>query len=315
MITNPRGQFSEIRSGADSAFEDLTSLRIFAQTVEIGSFSEVARRLGVTPAMVSKRIATLETRLRQRLINRNTRGLFATEAGQRLYDHCVRALLELDQAAAEMSDLQDRPAGHLRVTAPSLLGSYRIVPRLPEFLKQYPALTLDINFSLDKLDLFQQRIDIAVRIADAIDPGLVAIKLAPYHRVFCAAPAYLEARGTPRTPEDLVHHNCLISRGSTPNKQWPFQRGENIAHIEVSGNLATDSGELTRAATIAGLGVAMTARWLVEKELRDGTLVELLPDFTPHNRAVYAVLIQRSDSSRKLFSMVEFLKECFADLK
>jgi DNA-binding transcriptional LysR family regulator len=313
-MTNHSGQFSDIRTGADAVFEDLTSLRIFVQTVELGSFSEVARRLDVTPAMVSKRIAALEGRLQQRLLNRNTRGLFVTEAGQRLYEHCVRALRELDQAAAEISDLQDQPTGHLRITAPSVLGSVRIAPRLPIFMKQYPGLTLDVNFSLDKLDLFQQRIDVAVRIADVIDPGLVAIKLAPYRRVFCASPEYLAAHGVPKTPEDLIHHNCLISRGSTPNKQWPIKRGNDISHVQVSGTLTTDSAELTRASTRAGLGISMTARWLVESELNDGALVELLPEFTPHNRAIYAVLIQRTDSSRKLSSMVEFLKECFADL-
>lgn len=314
-MTNTIRQFTDLNAAAESAFEDITSLRIFSRTVELGSFSEVARNMDVTPAMVSKRVATLESRLGQRLLNRNTRHLFATEAGQRLYEHCVRALLELDQAAAEMSDLRDTPTGHLRVTAPLLLGSLRIAPRLPDFLKQYPVLSLDLNLSIEKIDLFQQRIDIAVRIADVLDPGTVAIKLAPYRRVFCAAPEYLATHGTPTAPKDLVHHNCLISRGAAPNNQWPIKRGDDISYVAVHGTLASDSGEVVRSAAIAGMGIIMSSRLFVEEQLRTGTLVELLPDFTPHNRGIYAVLLQRTDSSRKLAVMVDFLKACFADIR
>lgn len=307
-------QYSETRIGQDMALSDLTTLRIFTQTVELGSFSEVARRLDVTPAMVSKRIAALEARLGARLLQRNTRGLFATEAGQRLYQHCTRALQELDQAAAEISDLNDKPSGHLRMTAPPLLGTIKIAPRLPEFMEQHGSISLDVNFSFEKLDMLQHRIDIAVRIADTVDPGLIAIRLAPYSRVFCAAPAYLKKHGIPQTPEELIHHNCIISRGSTPNRQWPVTHGQDISQVSVSGTLATDSGELALATALRGLGIIMSARWRVESHLRDGSLVELLSEYTPHNRSIYAVLVQRTDSSRKLAAMVEFLKECFRDL-
>jgi DNA-binding transcriptional LysR family regulator len=270
--------------------------------------------MDVTPAMVSKRIASLETQVGQRLLNRNTRGLFATEAGQRLYEHCVRALNELDQAAAEMSDLHDTPTGHLRVTAPLHLGANRIAPRLPGFLKRFPSLTIDLNLSIEKVDLFQNRIDVAVRIAESIDPGMVAIRLAPYRRVFCASPLYLAERGTPTVPEELVHHNCLISRGATPNSQWPITRDGELTHVSVRGTLASDSAEVTRQAALAGLGITMASRLFVKDHLRSGELVELLPDYTPCNRAVYAVLIQRTDSSRKLSAMVDFLKDCFSDI-
>lgn len=289
-------------------------MRVFAQAVELGSFSEVARRMDVTPAMVSKRIASLEARVGHRLLNRNTRRIFPTEAGQRLYEHCMRALTELDQAAAAMSDLQSRPAGHLRITAPAMLGSVRIAPALPDFLKRYPALTLDVSLSIEKVDLFQQRIDVAVRIAETIDPGLVAIRLAPYRRAFCASPAYLATHGTPRQPEDLIHHNCLVSRGATPNSQWPIKRGDAVEHLPVRGSLASDSGAIVRAATVAGVGIMMTSRLYVEEDLRQGRLIEVLPEFVSQNRAVYAVLLQRSDSSHKLSAVVAFLKECFADL-
>ncbi|PUE62127.1 LysR family transcriptional regulator [Limnohabitans sp. Rim8] len=298
----------------ENPFEDLTSLRIFSQAVELGSFSEVSRRMDVTPAMVSKRVATLEARLGQKLLIRNTRRLMVTEAGQLLYDHCARALLALDQASADISNLRDEPTGHLRITAPLMLGAARIAPRLPDFLKQYPQLTIDLNLSVDKIDLYQNRIDVAVRIADAVDPGMVAIKLAPYRRVFCASPEYLARHGTPQSPEDLANHSCLISRGVTLNSCWPMKRGDSIEEVAVQGRLVCDSGGVLRLATLAGLGIAMTSKLIVEDDLRDGTLVQVLSEFVPQHRAIYAVLLQRTDSSRKLAAAVEFLKGCFAGI-
>src|SRR3546814_9681507 len=116
------------------------------------------------------------------------------------------------------------------------------------------------------------------------------------------------------TPDDLVRHNCLISRGSIVNNQWPVRQGGSIGLVAVNGNLRTDSSELVRKAAMAGLGIMMGARWRIEDDLRTGALVEVLPEFVPDNRAIYAVLLQRSDSSRRLTCMVEFLKECFAEI-
>src|ERR1700753_2924705 len=151
------------QSGSEIAgvFEDLNTLRIFVRTVEIGNFSEVARRMGATPAMVSKRIAGLEGKLGQRLLDRNSRRLVVTEVGQLLYDHAMRALLELDHAVEEMSSMQNQATGHLRITAPAMLGGEIIAPRLPTFLQQNPLLSLDIIFAAEKLDLYEARIDIA----------------------------------------------------------------------------------------------------------------------------------------------------------
>jgi DNA-binding transcriptional LysR family regulator len=308
-------QFMEASGNQQSIFEDLSTLRIFVRTVEIGNFSEVARRIDATPAMVSKRIAALEGKAGQKLFNRTTRRLMVTDAGQMLYDHAMRALLELDQAAEEMSSIHDKASGHLRLTAPTMLGHAVIAPQLPRFLRENPLLSIDINFSMEKVDLFKARIDVAVRIADSIDPGVVAIKLAPYRRVFCASPAYLQAHGTPVAPEDLMDHNCLITRGSALNTRWPVRQDGEIGHVHVKGNLSSDSGVAARSVCLAGVGVMMAPRWLVEKDLASGTLVEVLADYVPDNRAVYAVLLQRSATSAKLQCAIEFLKQCFAAMR
>ena len=299
---------------AGTGLKDLTSLRVFARVVELQSFSEVARRSGVTPATISKHVSSLEGQLGARLVNRTTRRLFITEAGQRLYEHCIRIMQELDQAEAEVAEVRGEPAGPLRVTAPMLFGLLRIAPRLPEFARQYPKVSIDLDLSVEKIDLFQERIDVAVRIAETVDPGLVAFRLAPYRRVFCASPAYLAAHGTPRTPEDLAQHNCLISRGAALNASWPVQRGNAIEPVRVNGNLVANHGEVVRAIALAGLGIMMTARLQVEEDLRAKRLVEVLAGYAPENRAIYAVLPRQGSLSPKVRAFVDFLKECCGDI-
>lgn len=296
-------------------FKDLTTLRIFVRTVEIGNFSEVARRIDVTPAMVSKRIAALEADVGQRLLNRDTRRLMVTEAGERLYEYCIRALTELDQAAEELANLHDTPSGCLRMTVPTMLGREFIAPKMPQLLKQNPLLSIEMNFSMEMVNLYEARMDLAVRVADSVDPGLIAVKLAPYRRVICASPEYLRSNGTPMTPSDLMDHNCLITSGSTLNTRWPVRINSGISHVHVKGNFVTDNGQAVRYACLEGIGVMMAPRWMLEADINEGRLVEILSDFVPLNRAVYAVLLHRSARSLKLQAGIEFLKACFADMR
>jgi len=167
--SGPRSMVTEHISGArrpsaaepgliglgDRGLRDLTSIRIFARVVELQSFSEVARRSGVMPATISKHVSSLEAALGARLINRTTRRLFITEAGQRLYEHCVRVLQELDAAESELAEIKGEPAGPLHVTAPLTFGIGKLSPRLPEFLKRYPKVSLDLDLSIEKIDLFR----------------------------------------------------------------------------------------------------------------------------------------------------------------
>jgi DNA-binding transcriptional LysR family regulator len=294
--------------------KDLTSVRVFARVVELESFSEVARRMGITPATVSKHVASLESTLRARLINRTTRRLYITDAGQRLYEHCVRVLNELDQAESELAEIRGEPAGPLRVTAPLLFAVAKISPQLPRFLQRYPRVTLDLDLSIEKLDLLQERIDVAVRIAEAVEPGFVAFKLATYKRVFCASPDYLAQRGIPTTPEELSHHNCLVSRGATLNASWPILRSGTIAHVRVGGTLIANNGHVVRDAALAGIGVIMSAHWIVADDLASGRLIEVLPDYAPTNRAVYAVLPRQGALMPKVRAFVDFLRECCAGM-
>jgi DNA-binding transcriptional LysR family regulator len=289
---------------------DLSSLRVYARVVELQSFSEVARRMGITPATVSKHVAALESTLRARLVNRTTRRLFITEAGQRFYEHCVTVLHELDRAESELAEIRGEPGGQLHVTAPLMFALAKISPRLPGFMRRYPRISLDLDLSVEKVDLLAQRIDVAVRIAELVDPGFVAFKLAPYTRVFCAAPAYLEAHGTPLAPDELVNHNCLITRGASLNATWPVNRDGTVVHMRVSGNLIANNGSVVIDAAIDGRGILMTPKWMIEEHLAAGRLVEILHGYAPANRAVYAVLPRQGALLPKVRAFVDFLREC-----
>jgi DNA-binding transcriptional LysR family regulator len=195
-----------------------------------------------------------------------------------------------------------------------MFGLRRLSPRLPEFIQRYPKVALELDLSIEKVDIFAERLDVAVRIAESVEPGLVAFRLAPYRRAFCASPAYLHEHGAPRTPEDLASHNCLIGRGARLNASWPVQRNGETHSIPVSGNFLVNNGEVLRDAAIAGLGIMMGPRWQVEDDLAAGRLVELLPEFASTNRAIYAVLPRQGTLTPKVRAFVDFLKACCAEI-
>lgn len=298
---------------APGAIDDLASLRIFSSVVELGSFSEVARQVGVTPATISKHVGALESRLHTQLISRTTRRLFITEAGQRLYEHSARVLHEIEQAEAEISEMQSEPAGHLRVTAPGVFVARRLSRELPAFMKRYTKISLDLILNSHMLDLYAERIDVAVRITHAVDPGQIAIKLAPNRRSICASPEYLHAHPAPRTANELERHNCLLMRGASLRNHWPLIRDGEVTHVPVKGNFIADNGEILRDAVLAGLGVAMLPQWLIADDLRAGRLEEVLADQVAQNTSIYAVLPQRTYVAPKVRCFVDFLKATLAE--
>lgn len=299
---------SDQRNRPVGAIRDLGSLRIFSLVVEMGSFSEVARRVGCTPATISKTVGGLEDRLRTQLVSRTTRRLFITEAGQRLYEHASRIIQELEQAEGELSDMQSEPSGHLRVSAPGVFASRLLSSHFPEFMKKYPKISLDVMLNSHIVDLYAERIDVAIRVAEQIDPGLIGIKLAANRRVICAAPDYLRVHGTPRSPEALEQHNCLVMRGAAIVDHWPMQDGPRVVNTRVAGNFIADNGEILRDAVLGGLGIAMLPDWLVGADVRLGTLKEILATHVAQTTSIYAVLPQRSYVAPKVRCFVDFLK-------
>lgn len=294
-----------------SLVDDITTLRVFSLVIETESFSEAGRRLGFTPATISKHVSGLEQRLGTRLINRTTRRLHITEAGMIFYQRCVNILQELERAESELSEIRREPTGTLKVTAPSVLAIRHISPHLPVFMENNPKISLELLLTTRKVDLFDDGIDLAIRIADTIEPGLIAIKLAPNRRVLVAAPSYLDKHGTPLVPGDLQRHNCLSGRGlSTPNT-WVFQVDGVATHLRISGNLVADNGEIIRNALLSGQGIAMMPTFLISDDLAAGRVRPLLSSYMMPPLWIYAILPHRQYIPLKARCFIDFLKRCF----
>jgi len=292
----------------------LNEMATFVRVVEAGSLSGAARDLGLSPAMVSRTLAALEARLGVRLIHRTTRRLHLTDEGSAYHDACVRILGEIDEANAAASAGGDVVQGTLKIALPAAFGHRHIAPLIPRFVERHPNVRLALDLSDRAVNLVEEGYDLAVRIAELKDSTLAARKLAPNRRVVCASPAYLERHGTPRTPDELAGHNCLVANWEHDfSTTWEFKdpKGHPGA-VRVSGRYVCDNWEVLREWAIAGLGVALKSIWDVRDHLEDGSLVALCPDYTfDTDVAIYAVYPHRRNLAAKTRAFIDFLVESF----
>jgi DNA-binding transcriptional LysR family regulator len=256
-------------------------IEVFVRVVEAGSFSAAARGLRMTPSAVSKLIARLEARLGARLISRSTRRLQLTPEGVAFHDSGLRILADLDAAEREAA-AGAAPRGRLRVNSYVPFGQHRLMPLLPRFLERYPEISVEAVLTDSVIDLMEERADVAIRAGPLSESRLVARKLGQSPMVVVAAPAYLEARGTPRIPADLNNHNLLAFGFVRHIDGLPFvdAKGASII-IPIAGNATVSDGEAMRLTTLAGAGIARLARWHVEPDIAAGRLVPLLEAFNP----------------------------------
>jgi len=286
-------------------------MTVFAKVVGAGSLSAAARELGLSPALVSRNLAALEARLGVRLINRTTRSLHLTDEGASYYEACSRLLAEVDEADAAVAAGRVEPQGVLRVALPASFGHIHVAPRIPAFAAQYPKVRLALSLSDRSVNVIEEGFDIAVRIAELEDSSLAARKLAPNRRVVCASPDYLARHGTPRLPEDLIHHNVLTTADFAMSWDFKDPRGKP-GSVRVGGRHACDNWEVLREWALAGLGIALKSTWDVYQHLQDGSLVELFPGYAFHSDvAIYAVYPHRRHLPAKTRVFIEFLAALF----
>jgi DNA-binding transcriptional LysR family regulator len=289
----------------------LQEMGVFARVVATGSLSAAARELGLSTAMVSRRLAALESRLGVRLVNRTTRSLRLTDEGARYHDACTRVLAEIEDADAAASAGGAEAQGALRVALPASFGHQHVAPLVPEFARRYPKVRLALSLSDRNVNVIDEGFDLAIRIAHLEDSSLTARRLAPNRRVLCASPDYLERHGTPRTPAELTGHNCLTTTDFTMTWEYKDPHGRS-GSVRVSGRFACDNWEVLREWALAGLGVALKSTWDVHRHLEDGSLVELCPGYTFHRDvAIYAVYPHRRFLPAKTRVFIEFLAERF----
>ncbi|WP_298669063.1 LysR family transcriptional regulator [uncultured Sphingomonas sp.] len=284
---------------------------LFAQVVEAGSLSAAGRALGISPAMVSKRLARLEERLAVRLVHRTTRRLALTEAGARFHADLTTILADVRAAEARLTGVSAAPGGPLRVSAPTSFGRLHIAPRLHRFLDAYPAVALEFNLSDGFDDLLAQRIDLAIRIAPQIASGLVAHRLGTSHRLLCAAPAYLARHGAPETIAALAEQRLLAASGQMP---WRLVSGTRRATVDQPSAVATNSSEIVRELALTGSGIALRSLWDVSDALERGALVRVLPQWEGSaDVGIYAVHPAAPTVLPAVTAFIAFLREIFAD--
>jgi DNA-binding transcriptional LysR family regulator len=261
-----------------ASVDDVTDMLVFARVVDAKSFTAAARALGLSKSVVSARVRRLEDRLGERLLHRTTRRLALTDAGVRFYDRCARVAAEADEAAEVGEGVGGAVRGPLRVTAPTGFAERHLTPALAAFLDRWPDVRLEVAVTDRRVDLVGERIDAAVRIAARLtEPSLVARRIARDRLRLCAAPAYLARRGTPASPNELVHHTCLRYSRQTAREEWAFIGGDGEpVDVSVDGPLALSSGALLREAAIAGLGLAVLPESEAAADLHAGRLVGVL---------------------------------------
>ena len=242
------------------------------------SFTRAARALSMPKSTVSKRIASLERRLRMRLLQRTTRAVGTTEAGRVLVERATRILADLEDAGRAVMELDSSPRGLVRLTTPALMVERLVAPALLELLARAPDLAIEVVATDRVVDVVGEGFDVALRTGRPADSSLTARRLRPWDNLVCASPAYIAARGRPRRPEDLGGHACIAFRGDAASPTlWTFARARRSVTVGVAGRFTANSQELARAAALAGLGVVNLARFVVEDDVRRGDLVRLLP--------------------------------------
>lgn len=289
----------------------LESIQVFVRVVELGSITSGGRDLRLTPAVASKRIKELETRLGTRLLNRTTRKLVPTEAGRLFYEHARSVVSALNDAEASLAGFEGRPRGTIRVTAPLGVGRRVIAPLVPRFCDLFPEVDVRLRLSDRRVDLFEDELDLAFVLGTPQSSALTLRKIADCPRILCAAPEYLARQGTPLVPQDLLDqgHNCLLLRyPRSPEYFWVLETPEGPQKLEVSGRYDADEGAVLLNWALDGRGIVMKPLFEVARHLDSGALVPVLEQ-TPPLPAVFGCLYpHRKLQDPKIQRFIDFMQ-------
>lgn len=286
------------------------SMEAFVALATAGSFVAVADKQGTSTAAVSRQIAALEAHLGVRLLHRTTRRLSLTEAGGQFLERAEQILADLREAEAVVGRQAANPVGLLRVSAPLSFGITVLGALLPEFRRRFPGLRLDIDLSDRVADLAHDGVDVAIRIARAPSPNLIARRIAPIPILTCASPGYLKARGHPAHPSDLSAHETLSYSYLASGDTWTFRNAAgDTAAVRIRPNIHATNGDLLRRMAVEDVGIIVQPDFIVSNDLATGRLVQILPDWTLGTFGLYAVYLSRRQLSAKVRVFIDYLVE------
>jgi DNA-binding transcriptional LysR family regulator len=298
--------------------DKLQAMRTFVRVVEAGSFSAVAHESDTTQSAVSKQVAALERELGARLLTRTTRSLALTDDGERYFEQVRRLVAEIAEAEGTLQRGEQELTGWLRVAASVGFGRLKLMPMIQSFLAAHRGVKIDLRLHDGFIDLVEQGIDVAVRIGDLPDSGLIAKRVGTTYRMPVAHRRYLRSlpKGTkaPATPEDLSRHNCIVYTELPMRNNWNFTAGPGASEpagttrvVRVEGNLQTNSSEVMRASILAGMGIGYSPMWLFDQELASGEVQQLLPDWAPPVIPIHVVSPRERRHSAKVKAFAEYI--------
>jgi DNA-binding transcriptional LysR family regulator len=291
----------------------IEEMQNFVRVVEAGSISKAAGQLGVAKSGVSRRLVELESRLGVRLLNRTTRRSSLTEAGQAFYAGAVKLLGDVTELNAATADTDALLDGTLRLAVPLSFGLCHLSPAIDEFLRAHPGLNINIDFSDRHIDLVEQGVDLAIRIADMTDSSLQARRICPIRILLCASPAYLEHHGTPEVPDDLkAHHFLQYDIGGRSMLRLEDKLGGEH-QVQIKPRIVANNGDFLRDMAMAGHGIILTPSFIAWQAISTGDLVSVMPGYCPQQRSAYAVYPQTRYLSRRARMFIDFLVERFGE--
>ncbi|MPT26764.1 MAG: LysR family transcriptional regulator [Achromobacter sp.] len=293
----------------------LLSMEVFVAVVELGSLTAAAARHEMSAAMAAKHIKGLEARLGLRLMNRTTRRQSLTEAGQAYYARCKTILADIREAEQGAEALRVAPRGTLRITSTVSFGSFALAPAIAEYLDRYPDVSVELALSDVVEDLVASRYDLAVRIGEPRDSGLVARRIGSYQMIICASPTYLARHGTPATPADLAGHQCLDFSHWSRRTGWRLGDGEDEggqAGYPPTSRFLANNGQALRQAALAGFGIVLQPELLLAEDVRAGRLTPILQSYWPAARPVTLLYPKDRQALPKLTTFVEFVVARFS---
>lgn len=291
--------------------QDLARIRAFVQVFDAGGFSSAARQHGRSKALLSKYVTDLEDYLGVRLMNRTTRKLSLTEAGEAYYREASQLLQQLDDLDASILDQTAAPRGLLRVSAPRNFGEMILAPAIFSFVASHPEVTLDLRLEDRFVDLVEEGIDLALRISAAQDSSLIARRIADMQHAVCVSPNYLKGRSVPKRPEDLRGHACIIDTNLQGQANWRLVENGQTISVHVNGPVRVNSPLSARDAAVAGLGVALLPGYLADPLLKSGELVRILEGFVQTGASLQAVYPHRRHLAGKVRALIDHLVNWF----
>jgi len=312
-IMGRRRQTRTPPAGKLLVLNDLKALEIFVSVVETQSVTKAATRLGITPSTVSKKLKELEDRTGSRLLSRSTRKMSVTQSGVLLYQHSVKIIDEIESAEVALSGTAQLPSGKVKVAAPAVFGVAHVARHMASFLRKFPNIRLELDLSPRVTDMVEDGTDVAVRIVSSAAMEANMQVLCRNLRVLCAAPSYLADRGTPRYPDDLVQHSCLVTARGSALDHWPLMQDGTVRRPRLAGPLTSDSSAVLRQATLDGLGISLLGLSLVADDLKQGRLREVMTDAVVQESFIVAATVHRKFVPKRVQVFIEHLMIAIGD--